>query len=75
MYGKRMRNTSQEAGWLNLPGVTQVPHVADSEHAKSALQSHPAQSTHPVLTGQKAKDRPANDSDVNAAPHPTQNYA
>ena len=29
MYGERERNASREAGWLNLPGVTQVPHVAD----------------------------------------------
>ena len=55
-----------------------VPHVADSEHDKigqpvGPLANDPSRPSnltlhraHPVFTGQKAEDRPANDSDVNA---------
>ena len=72
---------------MTLPGVTQVPHVADSEHDKidqpvvGPLANDPSRPSnltlhraHPVFTGQKAEDRPASDSDVNAAPPQTQNY-
>ena len=63
-----------------------VPHVADSEHDKidqpvGPLANDPSRPSnltlhraHPVFTGQKAEDRPASDSDVNAAPPQTQNY-
>ena len=62
-----------------------VPHVADSEHDKigqpvGPLANDPSRPSnltlhraHPVFTGQKAEDRPASDSDVNAAPPQTQN--
>ena len=55
-----------------------VPHVADSEHDKidqpvGPLANDPSRPSnltlhraHPVFTGQKAEDRPASDSDVNA---------
>ena len=63
-----------------------VPHVADLEHDKidqpvGPLANDPSRPSnltlhraHPVFTGQKAEDRPASDSDVNAAPPQTQNY-
>ena len=79
MYGERVRNALRQAGWLNLPGVTQVPHEADSEHGKIAQQVRPLANdltlhrAHPALTGQKTEDKPASDGDLNATSPQAQN--